>query len=388
MEEYLIKYSSETREMNRKKEKIYYLLLPKRDIYKKLIDSTNTKISLSSFYNLCGKNFKKPIKRTDLCTICENGQYLKKILGSKELSIQERTEIQSEFFLYEKHFNSSVYQRNKFNQQRKDLSEGSCIILMDFKQNIKLGGSLNETSKDFYNKTHLSVLGFCIIYKNNGFETRRYYSFISENLTHDSFFYKKAITWLLRNNKLSTFSNLSFWLDYGNHFRSAEMLYFIFREIMDEQFFFSIKMNYFTEYHGKNMVDGHFGVLTSWLKDGENTNEIKNIDQLINFFQEKTKRDDQKYEFIKFYTGEREKNFKKLVFKGYKNFLSYKGLFDKILYAPLTSDSEEKYDELSVLYNTVKEKRSTRMSIKRRAYKKLGPLIRASIELRYAAMQT
>lgn len=61
---------------------------------------------------------------------------------------------------------------------------------MDFKKDIKIFGSLNVTSKDFYNKSHLSVLGFCTIQKTNGIEENKYYGFISENLSHDSFFIK------------------------------------------------------------------------------------------------------------------------------------------------------------------------------------------------------
>ena len=46
-------------------------------------------------------------------------------------------------------------------------------------------------------------------------------------------------------------------------------------------------MNFFTEYHGKSLVDGHFGTLTRWLNEAILEKNIKSIKDLIESFREK-----------------------------------------------------------------------------------------------------
>lgn len=50
-----------------------------------------------------------------------------------------------------------------------------------------------------------------------------------------------------------------------------------------------VKMNFFTEYHGKNIVDGHFGTISQWLEHLMTLKPIKTIDDLPNSFREKEK---------------------------------------------------------------------------------------------------
>ena len=45
--------------------------------------------------------------------------------------------------------------------------------------------------------------------------------------------------------------------------------------------------NFFGEYYGKNLVDGHFGRLSQTFKEIELGNKINSIDQLLCSFQEK-----------------------------------------------------------------------------------------------------
>ena len=46
-------------------------------------------------------------------------------------------------------------------------------------------------------------------------------------------------------------------------------------------------VNFFTEYHGKNNVDEHFGILSRWFSEGESVQNIFTINNLINLFQNK-----------------------------------------------------------------------------------------------------
>lgn len=73
VEKYLLMNSSDSTEVDRNGNPIFYLRCPKIEIYKKRKDSENIKISLSKFYKLCSKNFKKPIKK-QICV-----RYVKKV---------------------------------------------------------------------------------------------------------------------------------------------------------------------------------------------------------------------------------------------------------------------------------------------------------------------
>ena len=144
------------------------------------------------------QNYKKPTKKTDVCPVCERAESLLKKTKSN-LPQNLIAEYLEEYKAYEQHYLVAQHQREVFNYQKNNLEEGSCIIVLDFKQNIKLRGSKVETSRDFYRKTEVTVLGFCIYYKTNGETYKHHVNYISKNLSHDSFFTKKAIYNLLQN---------------------------------------------------------------------------------------------------------------------------------------------------------------------------------------------
>ena len=61
------------------------------------------------------------------------------------------------------------------------------------------------------------------------------------------------------------------------------MIYFICKEPPDELKFPLTSINFFAKYHGKSEVDGHFGVLTRRLNEGELHYNIGNLDALVSF---------------------------------------------------------------------------------------------------------
>ena len=65
---------------------------------------------------------------------------------------------------------------------------------MDFKENLKLGGSSNKLNQDFYYKKNCSVLGMCLIYKdNNNKIKKKYKDFFSDILSHDGLYIKECL---------------------------------------------------------------------------------------------------------------------------------------------------------------------------------------------------
>ena len=146
-----------------------------------------------------------------------------------------------------------------FSYQKNNLAEGACLIIINYKQNIKIGGLRIESSRGFYRKTDITVFGFCLYYKLGGLTYRKDIDYFSEVLSHDSFFTKQAIKELLRFDLFKYINSLIFWSDCRNCFRSQEMMYFIYKEFPNELKFPLASINFFAEYHGKSEVYGHFG---------------------------------------------------------------------------------------------------------------------------------
>ena len=48
-----------------------------------------------------------------------------------------------------------------------DLNEKEWCLIIDFKENFKIGCGTIKTSQIFYNKSQVSCLGFSLIYKDN-----------------------------------------------------------------------------------------------------------------------------------------------------------------------------------------------------------------------------
>lgn len=48
-----------------------------------------------------------------------------------------------------------------------------------------------------------------------------------------------------------------------------------------------MQWNFFGEYHGKSLVDGHFGLLSRWLSEGEKSRPVENMQSCIDLMREK-----------------------------------------------------------------------------------------------------
>jgi hypothetical protein len=122
---------------------IYYLEKPKKEIYQLLkTEHPNLKLSLSKFYKLCPKNFKKASKMTDMCPICVNGKNTE-----KRFQATNNQELLDEVELYHQYLFFKDQQRNLFNESINSTTNSSCVIVLDFKQNFKIGSSSIETNQ-------------------------------------------------------------------------------------------------------------------------------------------------------------------------------------------------------------------------------------------------
>ncbi|PVU99307.1 hypothetical protein BB559_000824 [Furculomyces boomerangus] len=149
---------------------VFYLEIPKRDVYKKMILYFPEKeIGLSTFNNLSPKNFKKGKKRTNMCPTCnigkKNVKRLTEIQTPNTETVFLKTQIEKEVEIYNNHINIKSIQEESYKKLVQNLKNGECVLIMDFKENFRLGSGPIKTSTDFYSKPQISNLGFALIVK-------------------------------------------------------------------------------------------------------------------------------------------------------------------------------------------------------------------------------
>src|SRR5579871_643240 len=192
--------------LSNKKIEIYtpvkYLNNSISNLYKKnKQDNLTKKINRSSFYNNIPKEYKKAKKFIDLYPICESHKKniqcwrsLKNKLSIKTFQLININilKIKIEYSKYYKIFID--IQRACFHTEIFNLKSQHGILLMDFKENLKLEGSPNELNQDFYNRKNYSVLGIYLIYKDNNNKIKKEYKdFFSDILSYDGLFIKEYL---------------------------------------------------------------------------------------------------------------------------------------------------------------------------------------------------
>ena len=105
-------------------------------------------------------------------------------------------EISNKLNLIEKHKSVVDHQNKNFTNNIKSLTQDDCIIILDIKANLKIGGGPEETKQMFFNKKQVSVLGFALIYWEDGLLKTDYITYLSNQLTHDSRFTGQCLTGL------------------------------------------------------------------------------------------------------------------------------------------------------------------------------------------------
>lgn len=144
-----------------------------------------------------------------------------------------------------------------------------------------------------------------------------------------------------------------------------------------------VKLNYFAEYHGKSIVDGHFGVLSRWLKDITSLKFVNEIPELIHEFSEKEKirqeeareklTENSLYSQSKFYflTYNRKNRSKKRTYEmeNMKNYLSFFISENELYKSYFSYLSSENYTRIRFNKKEIKDERPTKRSYLQEDYK-------------------
>ena len=138
-----------------------------------------------------------------------------------------------------------------------------------------------------------------MIYKDENNQIKKEYKdFFSDILSHDGLYIKDCLHKLLSSNIIPKFNHLSIWTDNAKHFHSKEMAYCILSDI-PQKYSLQTKWNFFGEYHGKNYLDGHFGLLSRWIKEAEKAQRISNKEECIDYLQNQIKTSNENKENMK-----------------------------------------------------------------------------------------
>jgi hypothetical protein len=141
------------------------------------------------------------------------------------------------FWVIEFHRSIAKRQRLPYEKDRTDIPLDTLVIDLDFKQKIVIGDGPRQTNLTHYSQKQKSMLGFGLYYKddNNQMQTMNI-NLISDCLTEDSFYVVSAFRFIRKQDffiKIKK-SKYKVWFDTGNHFRSAEVMHYLFEELKTE----------------------------------------------------------------------------------------------------------------------------------------------------------
>ena len=184
---------------------------------------------------------------------------------------------------------SELKNRDGFGQK------GSCVIWLDWKQNISLPIQHTETGDSFWAqaRAECSVLGM-IVYTaaEKGKEPRkRCFVYVSDIIDHTCLAASIQLD-LARTDELANFkgiSNIAVWADCGPHYRCIDFLGHLAQSwVMPRRSNrINLSVNYHAEKHGKGDVDALFAVVNSWVERAkrEPNCNIKTVEALVTHLQ-------------------------------------------------------------------------------------------------------
>ena len=118
-----------------------------------------------------------------------------KLLDQKEKRLKyENDMILKQLNSIDQHIKTVNHQKGIFSKEIQNIPKNKCVIILDFKENIRIGGGPIETKANFYEQKMVSDLGIVVLHKDSqGCNTKSYYNFFSEILTHDALYAKSNV---------------------------------------------------------------------------------------------------------------------------------------------------------------------------------------------------
>jgi hypothetical protein len=152
-----------------------------------------------------------------MCDICTEGKRLKMHLAGKRKSHQQQMQLDA----FEEHQSSAQKQREAYNSLTKQKILGSCVITLDFKQNIVLPMLKDTPSRFFYKNKQVSVFALVVNFFSGTVLKENVFVYISEALNHDFCYVRTCLKNLFSTPFMQQFTKVYIFSDKAQVFRSA-----------------------------------------------------------------------------------------------------------------------------------------------------------------------
>ena len=84
----------------------------------------------------------------------------------KQTFQQQLEQINEQIIFIEFHKQMAQVQRDECKRQREKVGHGECVIVFDFKQNVKIGTGPRQVSQEYYKQTQQPVFG-CVVFSKD-----------------------------------------------------------------------------------------------------------------------------------------------------------------------------------------------------------------------------
>jgi hypothetical protein len=195
------------------------------------------------------------------------------------------TEAESAFVdVWQEHIQLAQNQREEVHRQILAVHPGEVIMVVDFKENLRLPFSRNAVGQDFYTQSPVTLLSFVTFSIDSTGTTKKHvFTVLSLCLTHTAKFVIECLKVVLKQPLFSKIHKLRWWSDEGPHFRNQELL----GAFYESEVLFSkkidIQVNLFEAHHGKSVCDTVFGQYATLLKHHAPESGIHTYTQLFQF---------------------------------------------------------------------------------------------------------
>ena len=147
--------------------------------------------------------------------------------NGKELTQQQKQ--QEDYYLHHQQLNS--IQRQAYKTDITSVKAGTCVIVVDFKQDIIIGSGKRQRGSSFFDQIHRSVLAFVVYYYDTVQKKiqQRNYIYISSVLNKDATHVSHCMQQMIQTKWFISqkFTEVTLWCDTGPHFRCQQMAYFV-----------------------------------------------------------------------------------------------------------------------------------------------------------------
>jgi hypothetical protein len=221
-----------------------------------------------------------------MCEISHKIEQSEKLNLNKTPAEQEKFKAMKNIVL--RHKISDERTKAIFESHIKELAIGKGLLIMDFKQNVTLGGGPRELGQSWYQRERRTIFGMALYLRDAGGNLSKWhFNIVSDCLTHDAIFVKMALSYLFASPLWASFriDELSIWSDNAPHFKNKVLLSY-FSELCQNKDFSHVAFCFFEAYHGKSEVDSMFGIMTTWMSEWIKTRYLNTTQDLLQCFME------------------------------------------------------------------------------------------------------